>query len=263
MENCLELPEAIEYSLLKKVRLPIILNLLMARDTDVILDVGSGGGYFTKILAEKSNFVIGLDKSFINAKNAKRSMNNEKASDFVVGDATRLPFKKKVLDKILATEIIEHIENDTLFIEECERTLKDKGSILITAPCTNPTFSLNWLTRLSGVNIETDFGHVRKGYARKEMETLLSSKNLRIIKVGYFSQFFSELSMILTYIGRTAHSGGNKWTDGKTQSNLIVTKTFKLYKFIFPILFQFSKLDKLLDNFKGHHIIIKASKKIK
>lgn len=260
MENCLELPEAIEYSLLKKIRLPIIMNLLKARDNDVILDVGSGGGYFTRILAEKSNFVIGLDKSFINAKNAKQSMKNKRAVNFVVGDATRLPFKKNVLDKILATEIIEHIENDNLFIEECERTLKDKGSVVITTPCINPTFSLNKLTRLSGVNIETDFGHVRKGYSRKEMEMLLSSKNLKIIKVGYFSQFFSEIIMILTYMGRTAHSEGKSWTDGKSQSNLIRTKKFKIYKIIFPALYYFAQLDKLIYIFNGHHIVVKASK---
>lgn len=251
MENCLELPDAVKYSLLKKVRAPIILSFMKIKSNDIILDVGSGGGYFTNILSKKSRMVVGLDMSFINAKNAKQSINMQNVY-FVVGDATMLPFKINVFDKILATEIIEHIENDNFFVKECERTLKNKGSIVITTPCTNPTISLDWIRRKSGVNFMTDFGHVRGGYTRNKLQNRLIEANLEIIKVGYFSQFFTELGKIFTYMGRTVQSDGENWTSGKSQAKIVTTKSFKLYKFFFPLLYQFSKLDKLLYIFKGH-----------
>ncbi|NJD54191.1 MAG: class I SAM-dependent methyltransferase [Candidatus Methanoperedens sp.] len=262
MENCIEFPEAIEYSLLKKIRLPIILDFMETEENDIILDVGSGGGYFIRNIAKKSKLVIGLDMSLSNTKNAKRSIGHGNIC-FVIGDATRSPFKKEVFDKILATEIIEHIENDKLFIEECERTLKNRGHIVITTPCTNPTLSLDWLRKISGVNIKEDFGHVRGGYTKNNLDKLLNQTKFKIIRVSYFSQFFAELSKIFTYLGRTIHSDSENWTSGRTQSKLIGTRSFRLYKFFFPILYQFSKLDKLLNMFKGHHIIIKASKTIK
>lgn len=261
MDNCVEFPEAIEYSLLKKIRLPIIVDLIEPEKNDIILDVGSGGGYFTKVLAKKSKLVVSLDMSPINSRNAKQSI-SDKNIYFVLGDATHSPFKNDVFDKILATEIIEHIENDRLFIKECERILKNMGSIVITTPCTNPSFSLDWLRKISGINIKEDFGHVRGGYTRQIFEELLNDTNLKIIKVSYFSQFFAELNMIITYMGRTVHSGNENWTSGKTQLKLIETKSFKIYKCFFPLLYEISKLDKLLYMFKGHHIVIKASKKI-
>lgn len=259
MENCLELPDAVKYSLLKKVRTPIILDFMRIKENDIILDVGSGGGYFTNILCKKSSKVISLDMSLINAKNARNSINMQNVY-FVIGDATRLPFKNNVYDKILATEIIEHIENDNIFLKECERILKNKGSIVITTPCTNPTISLDWIRRKSGVNFQTDFGHVRGGYTRNTLQDLLAEANLEILRIGYFSQFFAELGKILTYLGRTAQSEGNNWTNGKSQTKIVTSKSFKIYKFFFPLLYQFSKLDKLLYMLKGHHIIIKASK---
>lgn len=259
MENCMEFPEAIEYSMLKKIRLPIIMDLIEPEKNEILLDVGSGGGYFSKALAKKSKLVVSLDMSPSNAKNAKQSIYNENIY-FVIGDATHSPFKNEVFDKILATEIIEHIENDKLFIEECERILKNIGYIVITTPCTNPSFSLDWLRKISGVNIKEDFGHVRGGYTRQDLEELLNEINLKIIMISYFSQFFAEFNKIITYMGRTVHSGNKNWTSGETQLKLIETKPFKIYKSFFPILYQIAKLDKLLYMFKGHHIVIKASK---
>lgn len=259
MENCLEFPGAIQYSLLKKIRLPIIMDFMKPENNDMILDLGSGGGYFSKILAKKTKSVISFDISPTNARNAKQSIDDNNIS-FVIGDAAYLPFKKGVFDKILATEIIEHIENDNLFIKECDRVLKNVGHIVITTPCTNPAFPLDWLRRLSGVNIEEDFGHVRGGYTKQELEKLMNEQNLIMTRVGYFSQFFTQLCTIIIYFGKKFKSGRKNWTHGDTQKDFAGTKSFKLYKLVFPIFYQFSNLDKLLYKFKGHHIIIKISK---
>lgn len=259
MENCLESPEVIEFSLAKKIKIPIVMDIMGTDENDIILDVGSGGGYFTKILAERSRLVIGLDMSSTNAISAKRSVDRKNVF-FVVGDATQLPFKNNVFGKILAAEIIEHIEDDLEFVKECERILKPGGSVVITAPCTNPTIPIDWLRRMSGVDLKSDFGHVRSGYTKGEIENLLNRIDLKIITFEYFSQIFTELIKIVTYFGRTLYSGGNNWTDGKDQLNLVHTKTFKLYKFLFPLLNHFSKLDNLMYKCRGYHFVIKASK---
>ena len=65
----------------------------------------------------------------------------------VKGDVTRTKFKSKTFDTVIAGELIEHIENPSLFLKECRRIMKNNGTLLITTP--NPYFLplilLNWL----------------------------------------------------------------------------------------------------------------------
>lgn len=49
-------------------------------------------------------------------------------------DATRMPFREKAFDSVLAGELIEHIEEPTLFVKEGRRVLKRGGLLVITTP---------------------------------------------------------------------------------------------------------------------------------
>ena len=49
-------------------------------------------------------------------------------------DAMNLPFEKKSFDIILCNHILEHIEDDRLFIKNITEILKDKGKFIFTIP---------------------------------------------------------------------------------------------------------------------------------
>lgn len=254
---CTEIPEVNKYSIRKRIKIPIILKELDLKPTDMVLDIGCGGGSLTKLIAEKgAKYVIGLDASNNNLKNANKD--KHKNQKFVVGDALSLPFKEEYFDKVLATEIIEHIDDNSKFVSEIARVLKKGGYAVITTPCTKPTISLKWLRKIMGIDYNKILGHKRAGYTEKQLTKLIMQHNLKTVKVRYYDQFFGELAWLATVLPRILK--GKEWQTGDDQISIDKNLAFKIYKGIFPILFGFAKLDIFLSRLRGVHILLKAKK---
>ena len=54
--------------------------------------------------------------------------------DWVVADAQYLPFRDSCLDGIIASHVIEHLDNPLQFLTECRRALKKGGFAKIKTP---------------------------------------------------------------------------------------------------------------------------------
>jgi SAM-dependent methyltransferase len=54
------------------------------------------------------------------------------------GDAHDLPFRTGVFDSVVASEVIEHLENPSRFLAECRRVLRKNGVLCISTP--NPYY---------------------------------------------------------------------------------------------------------------------------
>ena len=52
----------------------------------------------------------------------------------VVGDVTRLPFEDASFDKMILSEVLEHLPDDTAALREARRVLKPGGVLAITVP---------------------------------------------------------------------------------------------------------------------------------
>ena len=92
------------------------------------------------------------------------------------GDATRLPFQNDTFDRIIASEVLEHIHNDEDALSELFRVLKPQGILAITVPSYFPE-KICW--RISDeyhAPIEVG-GHVRI-YRKRELEAKISSAGL-------------------------------------------------------------------------------------
>jgi len=97
-----------------------------------VLDIGCGtGSQLTIPLAERFPDIlfVGSDKDEESIKYAKRS--NELSNlSFVCGDN----FKEKKFDLIIASEVIEHVEQPIEFLMMLKEKLLEKGKMVVTLP---------------------------------------------------------------------------------------------------------------------------------
>ncbi|HRT39875.1 MAG TPA: class I SAM-dependent methyltransferase [Candidatus Woesebacteria bacterium] len=127
-------------------RAKIILNNLDIKGKMSVLEIGCGRGFYLKILRDlyPTAVITGID---INPLYIHQVKHNIKNVNVFQADAKTLPLADNSFDWIIATEILEHIDNDQKALKEMYRVLKPKGKAIITVPNANyPIYwdPLNW-----------------------------------------------------------------------------------------------------------------------
>ncbi len=145
---------------LKKRVLSTFLNLIevffnkkLEKD-QFILDLGSADGTFVDVAKSSGFRALGLDINQLNLETDKISLKNNSC------------------DLITANSLIEHISNPENFLQECKRTLKDNGILIIVTP--------DW--SLNVKNFYDDPTHIRP-YTKKSLSFLLKSHGFKNVQV--------------------------------------------------------------------------------
>lgn len=138
-----------------------------------ILDVGSSSGTNLRMLKDMgfTNY-SGLDMS----DESIRYCREKGLGTVIKGDICKLPHGKDQFSLILATDIIEHVENDSLAIRELYRVLKPGGHILITVPA----FMSLW-------GLQDDVSHHKRRYRKRELKERIEDAGIRTETMYYFN----------------------------------------------------------------------------
>ncbi len=116
-------PKMVQNEYLIACRLTAILtkfiNKYCQREKELVLDVGCGPKPYQPLFSKKSREYIGID--------IKRSSLAD-----VICSAEKMPFIDNYFSAILCSEVLEHVSEPDLVIEECTRVSK-KGSFLFVA----------------------------------------------------------------------------------------------------------------------------------
>lgn len=115
-------------SMIKELGLP---------DQAMVLDLGAGEGAFSKRLMDSSYRVIAVEREEGRYHCNAPCHNLDLNLDF----AEHWPEK---FNLVVATEIIEHLNNPRHFINNCLKTLKENGWLVVTSPNMEC-----WLSRIS------------------------------------------------------------------------------------------------------------------
>jgi SAM-dependent methyltransferase len=113
------------------------------------------------------------------------------------GNAMTLPFEDKVFDKIVCSEVLEHVIDDEQAVRELHRVLKDDGELAVSVPSYLPE-SLFW--KISEAYHTNPGGHIRI-YKQRELIDMLRRNNLTTYAVGHKHAFHSVYWLLRCLFG--------------------------------------------------------------
>lgn len=256
-----------------KRRAKKIISELDPQKNEKILDVGCGDGYYLYLLDNLGLQLrlTGTDFDAAGLKNARKNL--RKTIPLVQADLMKkLPFKDNTFDKIVMSEVAEHLPNDVKGLKEVYRVLKPGGTLCLTVPDANyPLFwdPVNWvLERTANRHNESGFWagiwnqHIRL-YKRKDIVAVAEKAKFNVVESGavtFWSLPFNHY--IINFVARALYGG-------KMSSDMVaaVSKYQKNPKRPFHLNLAFGSvnaLDKLNDLYQsreiGVSIFIKAVK---
>lgn len=155
------------------------------RSGERVLDLGCGGGRHAAEARRLGAHVVALDLSEVDAKDAAGALDavtvdwptaREVSGAATVGDAAALPFPDGTFDRVIAAEVLEHVDDDRGVIVECGRVLRQGGVLAVTVPRWFPEL-ICWA--LSDDLPNFDGGHQRI-YRRSVLAERLASAGLTV-----------------------------------------------------------------------------------
>lgn len=151
-----------------------------------VLDIASGEGYGSSILATRAKNVIGVDIDAISVQHASEAYSFNSNLSYKVGSADSIPLPDASLDVVVSFETIEHHDKHAEMLTEIKRILRPGGLLIISSP-NRPIYS-------EAQNFKNPF-HVKE-LDFEEFDTLLKSYFSNIV---YFGQSTLGGSFVFKY----------------------------------------------------------------
>ncbi|MGI8661961.1 MAG: class I SAM-dependent methyltransferase [Acidimicrobiales bacterium] len=153
---------------------------------DRVLDLGCGFGRHAYESLRRGAKVVACDFSLAELKDVSgmfaaiseaETLPQTASSGCVNGDGTRLPFPDDTFDKIIASEVLEHIPDDAAAMGELQRVLKPGGTLAVTVPAWLPE-RVNWAITDAYHAPFVEGGHVRI-YTEPGLRSTMRAAGLR------------------------------------------------------------------------------------
>jgi SAM-dependent methyltransferase len=146
-----------------------------------------------------SDEVLGVAATFAAMVEAGELHADSLHATVVQGDALKLPFPEGTFDRVICSEVLEHIPEDEAAMRELARVLRPGGTMAITVPRFGPEL-VNWA--LSDEYHNVPGGHIRI-YRRSVLEERLSSTGMVVTGHHYAHGLHSPYWWLKCAVGTT------------------------------------------------------------
>jgi ubiquinone/menaquinone biosynthesis C-methylase UbiE len=102
-------------------------------ENKTVLDIASGEGYGSYLMAKKAKNVVGVDIDFSTVKLAKKKYIRNNL-EYLEGSTSFIPLEDNSVDAVISFETIEHHDEHDKMMTEIKRVLKPDGFLLISSP---------------------------------------------------------------------------------------------------------------------------------
>jgi SAM-dependent methyltransferase len=164
--------------------LTVAFDVLAVRGGERALDLGCGAGRHAFELLRRGAAVVAFDRDGAGLKEAAAVLTAMLDTEApgghalaVRGDALRLPFPDEAFDRIVVSEVLEHVVDDRGALAEIARVLRPGGTVACTVPRWFPEH-VCWL--LSQDYSDAPGGHIRI-YRRPNLEAKLRAVGLDVV----------------------------------------------------------------------------------
>ncbi len=217
---------------------------------DKILEVGCGDGFYLHLLSGLGMKLdlTGVDVDKPALESAKRNLEGKKIKLIEADLMKKLPFKNNHFNKVIMSEVAEHLPNDVKGLVEVSRVLKRGGILVVTVPNHNYPFlwdPVNWtLEHLLAIHVKSGFWaglwnqHLRL-YKPNEIRSVILEAGFSVEKQESLTWWCLPFShYVLNYAAIKLHSGNisnklkssiNKF-ESKKRRSLLVSTGFALFK---------------------------------
>lgn len=175
-----------------------------SKQNQYVLDVGSGVGTLCFYLASSGCKIDGVEVSKSGFQLAKSNLSlfnfKFKPNFYNVAFEDFKPTRK--YDIVLATEVLEHVKDDSFFLNKVSKLLKNRAIFICSTPTkTAPLYRLGLLKKF-----DQNVGHLRR-YNSSELITKIKSCGFEILEVKenegvlrnllFTNRFFSNITRLL------------------------------------------------------------------
>jgi cyclopropane fatty-acyl-phospholipid synthase-like methyltransferase len=180
-----------------RLRLSALLPLVDPQPGDRILDLGCAAGALTHFFSERGATVIGIDSEPKAIEKARALFPD---LEFEQADVSHLPQLDHSIDKAVAGDLVEHLDEPTLnaMLRELRRVLVPDGTLSIYTP--NPKHVIERLKARDFVLAQNPT-HIGLRTADQLVAALLRN-GFTIEHVGWIPSFFPVLRVIERAVGR-------------------------------------------------------------
>lgn len=183
----------------------ILLTWLGSSKNKNVLVIGSGSGEFAIMLAQQGAKVTAIDISekYVSLTRANAEKENVPLTclvatieDFKPNQLTQPAEATQLFDIVIATDVIEHIKDDSFAIKKMATLMKKDGTLIITVPALQFLFGHH----------DVILGHFRR-YSKRTLQKVCE-QFFTTSKLRYFGFFLIPVALLFSRIIRKSYPVG-------------------------------------------------------